>query len=92
MLSKQLRKEYYKEYYRKNKAKRQAYFKEYYQKNKDKIKKLIVVISEGDEELEMIEISNIITKIKRQEPETLKILFNTVSKAPAGFLRVLIEF
>ena len=60
-----------------------------YFSNKDKITKIIVVISEGDEELTMIEISNIIAKIKRQEPETLEILFNTVSKAPAGFLRVL---
>ena len=65
---------------------------EVYFSNKDKIQKLVVVISEGDEELTMIEISNIITKIKRQEPETTEILFNTVSKAPAGFIRVLIEF
>ena len=63
---------------------------EVYFSNKDKIQKLVIVISEGDEELTMLEISNIIAKIKRQEPETLEILFNTVSKAPAGFLRMLI--
>ena len=59
-----------------------------------KIKSLLVVVYAGDGELkmnELLEILSSLSAVSGLDFENLKMLYNTVSKSPAGLLRLLAQ-